>query len=84
MDFVSANILMDTFIRKNDWNSAIAISWELYIQDYFFENNCNILVFLLTLHACLHHIEYNCFIEKSETCVDEDENVCEEFGLNFF
>lgn len=33
LDYVSANLLMDHFIDKQEWESALEVAWELYLQD---------------------------------------------------
>ncbi|CAH8599878.1 unnamed protein product, partial [Schistosoma rodhaini] len=73
VDFASAVLMMDVFLRKGEWNSAVAVSWELCLQEYFSLENVKPLVFATSLFSCIKSIENDSFLVKESQPEDDRE-----------
>ncbi|KAK4470866.1 hypothetical protein MN116_006380 [Schistosoma mekongi] len=78
VDFASAVLLMDVFLRKGKWNSAVAVSWELCLQEYFSLENIRPLVYATSMLSCIKSIEHDSYID-SESQPKDDEVVERKF-----
>ncbi|TNN15510.1 hypothetical protein EWB00_001246 [Schistosoma japonicum] len=78
VDFASAVLLMDVFLRKGEWNSAVAVSWELCLQEYFSLENIRPLVYATSMLSCIKSIEHDSYVD-SESQPDDDEVVERKF-----
>ncbi|CAH8540840.1 unnamed protein product [Dicrocoelium dendriticum] len=75
LDTVSANLLLDHFIDQQEWESAIKVAWELYLQDdtrTFFSTP---ITLALTLYAAQKRIQsfWPNENESTEVIMDSDE-----------
>ncbi|CAH8580045.1 unnamed protein product [Schistosoma guineensis] len=73
VDFASAVLMMDVFLRKGEWNSAIAVSWELCLQEYFSLENVRPLVLATSLFSCMKSIEHDSYVVKESEPADDKE-----------
>ncbi|XP_055488146.1 28S ribosomal protein S27, mitochondrial isoform X2 [Leucoraja erinacea] len=53
LDNFTANILMDSFIKEDDYSNALVVGNELMLQETF-DDNCTQLLCLYVLHKYLH------------------------------
>lgn len=65
--------MMDVFLRKGEWNSAIAVSWELCLQEYFSLENVRPLVLATSLFSCMKSIEHDSYVVKESEPADDKE-----------
>ncbi|CAH8564847.1 unnamed protein product [Heterobilharzia americana] len=75
VDFVSAVLMMNSFLKKGKWNSAVAVAWELCLQEYFTLEDFKPLVFAASLLSCLKSIEADSYLESLTPEVVDDKNV---------
>ncbi|VDO92165.1 unnamed protein product [Schistosoma margrebowiei] len=71
--FASAVLMMDVFLRKGEWNSAVAVSWELCLQEYFSLENVRPLVLATSLYSCMKSIENDSYVVKEPEPADDKE-----------
>nr|CAH8857631.1 unnamed protein product [Trichobilharzia regenti] len=66
---------MDSFFKKGQWNCAVAVAWELCLQEYFALEDFKPLVFAASLLSCVKSIENDSYVgvDTPEKAVDDKE-----------
>ncbi|CAH8524700.1 unnamed protein product [Schistosoma turkestanicum] len=73
VDFSSAVLMMDVFLRKGNWNSAVAVAWELCLQEYFSSENIRPIVLATSLLSCIKSIKHVSYVDQEFQPEDDKE-----------
>nr|CDS31824.1 expressed protein [Hymenolepis microstoma] len=75
LDEVSANILQECFVRKQDFVCALSVMWELCLQSHLEQEQLRPYLTALWLHTANELIKSNTLLERSEGIEEVEEEV---------
>ncbi|VDN96975.1 unnamed protein product [Rodentolepis nana] len=75
LDEVSASILQESFVKKQDFVSALSVMWELCLQSHLEQEQLRPYLSALWLHTANELFKSNTLFERSEVIEEEEEEV---------
>ncbi|KAM3186428.1 hypothetical protein ACTXT7_004322 [Hymenolepis weldensis] len=75
LDEVSANLLQESFIKKQDFSSALSVMWELCLQSHLEQEQLRPYVTALWLHTANELIKSDILFERSEVVEEVEEEI---------
>ncbi|VUZ46664.1 unnamed protein product [Hymenolepis diminuta] len=75
LDEVSANLLQESFIKKEDFSSALSVMWELCLQSHLEQEQLRPYLTALWLHTANELIRSDVLFERSEVVEEVEEEI---------